>query len=129
MISTDDGIKIMDGGSTSFKPFAAESNKKDDDNTMDIPTPAPFVQVSLQQLKEKLDATPYEVKSSLVYAKQVNADLVNDDHLLGFLYVEKFNIDVSVCWWGCFGAACFLSLRILLAACSEEIASILDESA
>ena len=99
MISTDDGIKIVDGGSTSFKPFAAESNKKDDDttNAMDnIPTPTPFVQVSLQQLKEKLDATPYEMKSSLVYAKLVNADLVNDDHLLGFLYVEKFNIDVSI---------------------------------
>ena len=100
MISTDDGIKIMDGGSTSFKPFAAEStNQKYDDKDeiiMDIPTPVPFVQVSLQQLKEKLHATPYEMKSSLVYAKQVNADLVNDDHLLGFLYVEKFNIDVSV---------------------------------
>jgi len=98
MISTDDGIKIVDGGSTAFKPFAAESNKKDDDttNAMDIPTPTPFIQVSLQQLKEKLDATPYEMKSSLVYAKQVNADLVNDDHLLGFLYVEKFHIDVSI---------------------------------
>ena len=97
MISTDDGIKIMDGGSTSFKPFAAESNNQKDDKIIDIPTPVPFVQISLQQLKEKLDATPYEMKSSLVYAKQVNADLVNDDHLLGFLYVEKFNIDVSIC--------------------------------
>ena len=48
-------------------------------------TPVPFVQVSLQQLKEKLDAAPYEMKSSLVYEKQVNADLVSDDHLLGFL--------------------------------------------
>ena len=37
MISTDDGIKIVDGGNTSFKPFAAESNHKDDDaNAMDI---------------------------------------------------------------------------------------------
>jgi len=98
MISTDDGIKIVDGGSTSFKPFAAESNNHKDnkDEIMEIPTPTPFIQVSLQQLKEKLDATPYEMKSSLVYAQQVNADLVSDDHLLGFLYVEKFNIDVSV---------------------------------
>jgi len=42
-----------------------------------------------------LDETPLESKSSLVYAKQVNADLVNDDHLLLFLYAEGFNVDES----------------------------------
>ena len=87
---------ISDDGnsSTSFKPFAAPDHI-DEDYDIDIPTPAPFVEVSLQQLKEKLDATPTEMKSSLVYAQQISTDLVNDNHLLGFLYVEKFNIDVS----------------------------------
>lgn len=90
MIS-DDG-----DGSTSFKPFAGESDHIDEDYDIDIPTPAPFLEVSLQQLKAKLDSTPHEMKSSLVYAQQVNGELVNDEHLLGFLYVEKFDIDVSV---------------------------------
>ena len=87
--------------STSFKPFAAESNltdEKDNDHEMDIPLPtdAQNEEVALQQLREKLDATPPEVKSSLVYAQQVSPDLINDDHLLGFLYAEKFDIDVSI---------------------------------
>jgi len=96
-ITTDDS-----GGSTSFKPFANSNqanDRSDDDNEMDIPLPVQFVGVSLQQLKQKLDDVPYDMKSSLVYAQHyaqlVNAELVNDNHLLGFLYVEKFNIDVS----------------------------------
>ena len=90
MIS-DDG-----DGSTSFKPFAGESDHIDEDYDIDIPTPAPFVEVSLQQLKEKLDAIPHETKSSFVHAQQVSPELVNDEHLLGFLYAEKFDIDVSI---------------------------------
>ena len=87
---------ISDGdGSTSFKPFAGESDHIDEDYDIDIPTPAPFLEVSLQQLKAKLDSTPHEMKSSLVYAQQVSPELVNDEHLLGFIYAEKFDIDVS----------------------------------
>ena len=92
--TTDDG-----GGSTSFKPFANSNQAgdgNDDDNEMDIPLPVQFVGVSLQQLKEKLVSTPYDMKSSFVYAQQLGTDLVNDNHLLGLLYVEKFNIDVSM---------------------------------
>lgn len=97
-ITTDDS-----GGSTSFKPFANSNqanDRSDDDNEMDIPLPVQFVGVSLQQLKQKLDDVPYDMKSSLVYAQHyaqlVNAELVNDNHLLGFLYVEKFNIDLAL---------------------------------
>ena len=93
-IATDDS-----GGSTSFKPFANSNQAddgNDDENDMDIPLPVQFVGVSLQQLKQKLDSTPYDMKSSFVYAQQLGTELVNDDHLLRFLYVEKFNIDVSV---------------------------------
>jgi len=93
MIS-DDG-----NGSISFKPFAGESDHIDEDYDIDIPTPVPFLEVSLQQLKAKLDSTPNEMKSSLVYAQQVSPELVNDEHLLGFLYAEKFDIDVSVCMY------------------------------
>ena len=54
--TTDSG-----GGSTSFKPFA-KSNQADDGNNdgndMDIPLPVQFVEVSLQQLKHKLDSIP-----------------------------------------------------------------------
>ena len=50
---------------------------------------------TLLQLKEKLFNLPHNAKSSLVYAQQVT-DIVNDDHLLGFLYVENYNVDVSV---------------------------------
>ena len=50
--TTDSG-----GGSTSFKPFA-NSNQVDDGNDMDIPLPVQFVEVSLQQLKHKLDSIP-----------------------------------------------------------------------
>jgi len=88
--------------STSFKPFAKsnqeEADEKDDDNDeIDIPPlTTQFVAVSLQQLKEKLANVEQADKSSLAYAQQVSTtDLVNDDHLLGFLYVEKFDIDVS----------------------------------
>ena len=85
---------------TSFKPFAnsnqADDGKDNDDNEMDMPPlTAQFVTVSLQQLKEKLANVEQADKSSLVYAQKVSADLVNDDHLLGFLYAEKFDIDVS----------------------------------
>ena len=96
MISDD----VEEGLSPSFKPFAKEeSDHIDEDYDIDIPTPAPFLEVSLQQLKAKLDSTPYEMKSSLVYAQQVSPELVNDEHLLGFLYAEKFDIDVSVCMY------------------------------
>ena len=85
------------GGSTSFKPFAKESSnhKDDNDDDMDIPFSAQFIQVSLQQLKDKLANVEHDIKSSLVYAQQVTS-FVNDDHLLGFLYAENFDIDVSI---------------------------------
>ena len=95
--TTDDSSS----SSTSFKPFAKSNQEEDDEkdvdnDEMDIPPlTAQFVAVSLQQLKAKLDSTPYDMKSSFVYAQQLGTDLVNDNHFLGFLYVEKFNIDVS----------------------------------
>ena len=88
----------MDGGSTSYKPFAKQlpTTKVDNDDEMDIPFSAQFVEVSLQQLKDRLANVEHDMKSSLVYAQQVSPDLINDDHLLGFLYAEKFDIDVSI---------------------------------
>jgi len=96
MISTDNG----NGCTTSFKPFAKQlpTEVYNENYEIDIPSPAEIhtEETALQQLKEKLDSIPHEMKSSLVYAQQVKGELVNDDHLLRFLYVEKFNIDVSV---------------------------------
>ena len=102
MISTTDNGSS--NSTTSFKPFAkqlpTEQVYNEDHYEIDIPSPADIQteETALQLLKQKLDAVPHEMKSSLIYAQQqVGADLVNDEHLLGFLYVEKFNIDVSVC--------------------------------
>lgn len=79
------------------KPFAQPNiDDEDYDDCYNRRKSTEEEETALQQLKEKLDATPLESKSSLVYAKQVNADLVNDDHLLLFLYAEGFNVDVSL---------------------------------
>ena len=130
MISTTDNGN-GNSSTTSFKPFAKQQPTEEVDNDknyyeIDIPSPADIKteETALQHLKEKLDSIPYETKSSLVYAQQVNGELVNDDHLLGFLYVEKFNIDVSTmyvlvtlsCMMQC---VLYLNRFILLSACTE----------
>ena len=86
----------MDGGSTSYKPFANQlpTDDVDNDDDMDIPFSAQFVEVSLQQLKDRLANVEHDIKSSLVYAQQTTS-FINDDHLTGFLYAENFDIDVS----------------------------------
>ena len=79
-----------------IKPFAQpDIDDEDYDDCYNVRKSTEEEQAALQQLKEKLDGTPLESKSSLVYAQQVNVDLVNDDHLLLFLYAEGFNVDVS----------------------------------
>ena len=77
---------------TSVKPFAKEDYKENVDKS-------PLVnneQTALSQLKEKLANVPHDEKMSLVYAQQVDKNLVTDEHLMGFIHVENFNIDVSV---------------------------------
>ena len=88
---------------TSYKPFAQphiSTNNTDNtttNNNDQINLSSLEMKVTaLLQLKEKLNNVPPEDKSSLVYAQQVSKDLVNDDHLLGFLHVEDFNVDVSL---------------------------------
>ena len=85
---------IDEYGSTTFKPFAKE-DYTEDEYDMDIDFSNNYQETSLQQLKEKIEMTEQESKSSLVYVMQ-NTDLVNDDHLLGFLCIEKFDVDVSI---------------------------------
>ena len=89
---------------TSYKPFAQQNIHVDTNSTTSTNTThndqiklSSLEQkvTALLQLKEKLNNVPPEDKSSLVYAQQISNDLVNDDHLLGFLYVEDFNVDVS----------------------------------
>ena len=83
---------IDEYGSTTFKPFAKEDYTEND---MDIDITKEHQDTSLQQLKERIETTAQESKSSLVYVMQ-NTNLVNDDHLLRFLYTEKFDVDVSI---------------------------------
>ena len=84
--------------STSYKPFAISNYSNNDDELFSSRLSAIDEEIikttSLLQLKEKLFNLPHNAKSSLVYAQQVT-DIVNDDHLLGFLYVENYNVDVS----------------------------------
>lgn len=95
-LSNNNGITyeettIDEYGSNTFKPFAKEDYIDDD---MDIDSSKNHQETSLQRLKERIEMTEQESKSSLVYVMQ-NTNLVNDDHLLGFLYAEKFDVDVS----------------------------------
>ena len=83
---------------TSYKPFA-QPNYVDEDNNNKIHSLSPIDEeiiktTALLQLKVKLSNVSPAAKSSLVYAQQVT-DIINDDHLLGFLYVENYDVDVS----------------------------------
>jgi len=78
---------------TSVKPFAKADYKENTANTTSLLINNE--QTALSQLKEKLANVPHDEKMSLVYAQQVDKNLVTDDHLLGFIHVENFNIDVS----------------------------------
>ena len=87
---------------SSYKPFA-ESNYIDEndvedeiiDTLLSPGTDAQYESTLLMQLKQKLESVPIDAKTALVYAQQVT-DFVDDDHLLGFLYAERFNVDVSI---------------------------------
>lgn len=87
---------------TSYKPFA-QSNyaNNNEDEVYSIRRQLSEIdeeiikRTTLLQLKEKLFNLPHVAKSSLVYAQQVT-DIVNDDHLLGFLYVENYNVDLAL---------------------------------
>jgi len=86
--------------STSCKPFATTSTTTSihDNNDVDqsiLATSQYEETAALQQLKQKLESVPADSKSSLLHAQKVT-DIINDDHLLGFLYAENFNVDVSL---------------------------------
>ena len=85
-------------------PFArAKYNKRSNERVDVLPTTPTLASatlsnietVSLRYLKEELSNVPHDKKSSLVHAQRTT-DLVNDDHLLRFLHVENFDVDVSV---------------------------------
>ena len=81
----------------SYKPFA-KTNYVDEDNNKIHSLSAIDEEIikttALLQLKVKLSNVSSAVKSSLVYAQQVT-DIVDDEHLLGFLHVENYDVDVS----------------------------------
>jgi len=82
--------------STSCKPFATTTTTTNDDIDQSILATSQYEETTaLQQLKQKLESTPPDAKSSLMHAQKVT-DIINDDHLLGFLYAENFNVDVSL---------------------------------
>ena len=82
--------------STSYRPFATTTSGNDNDDIDQSMATSQYEEtVALQQLKQKLESISADAKSSLVHAQKVT-DIINDDHLLGFLYAENFNIDVSL---------------------------------
>jgi len=86
-----------------FKPFAQPNyTESEHDITRTATTDQPLhnnnnvtPSIALLQLKQKLADAPHDDKSHLVYAQQTT-DLITDDHLMGFLHVESFDIDVSM---------------------------------
>ena len=60
---------------------------------------------ALHQLKDVLSNTPHDwQKSAFAYVQQVRPELVTDDHMLKFLEVEEFNVEVNIflfCVWQC----------------------------
>ena len=81
--------------STSCKQFATTTTTTNVDIDHSILATSQYEETAaLQQLKQKLESVPADSKSSLLHAQKVT-DIINDDHLLGFLYAENFNVDVS----------------------------------
>ena len=94
--------KSKDKGCTEF-PFAHNAEAiKNNENKKLSPTlssqsesQSNTATAALHSLKDKLSNVPHNEKSSLVYVQRVT-DLVNDEHLLRFLHVENFDVDVSI---------------------------------
>ena len=51
-------------------------------------------QEALRALKDELSNIPHDEKSAFVHVQRVRPELVNDEHYIGFLTVEKFDIGV-----------------------------------
>ena len=51
-------------------------------------------QEALRALKDELSNIPHDEKSSFVHVQRVRPELLNDEHYIGFLTVEKFDIGV-----------------------------------
>ena len=49
---------------------------------------------ALRALKDELSNIPHDEKSAFVHVQRVRPELVNDEHYMGFLTVEKFDIGV-----------------------------------
>ena len=83
-----------------FKPFAQPNYTETENDIITATSDQPLhnnnvtPSIALLQLKQKLADAPHDDKSYLVYAQQTT-DLITDDHLMGFLHVENFDIDVS----------------------------------
>lgn len=54
---------------------------------------------ALRELRERLCDIPHDEKSAFTYVERTQPHLVNDEHLLGFLRVEEFNIDVRFLYY------------------------------
>jgi hypothetical protein len=53
------------------------------------------VSTAIHAVKGHLSNIPHEEKSAIVHVQHVRPELVNDKHILQFLRVEKFDINVS----------------------------------
>jgi hypothetical protein len=57
----------------------------------------PDIPGSLAALQNELSKIPATEKAALAHAQGLNPELFDDDHILQFLYSEKFNAAVRVC--------------------------------
>lgn len=108
------------------------------------------VSTAIHAVKGHLSNIPHEEKSAIVHVQHVRPELVNDKHILQFLRVEKFDINVSygvcirpVCLQNSielcispilsgFDIICYTNSSyapcITLAACNTEARTILGDS-
>ena len=90
---------IPNDGCSSF-PFAQPNERAKDDTdavgltSLPTNTDTDTESKALHSLKLALSNIPHEEKSALVHAQRTESGLVNDDHLLSFLRVEDFDINV-----------------------------------
>lgn len=90
-------------------------------------SPTIEIVTALNSLKAVLFDAPYEQKFALLYVQRVRPELVNDNHMLGFLLADSFNVKVSgFSAYGPIPGIILLLTSLFAAACCRKHTPLLD---
>ena len=89
---------------------------------------------ALRAMKVVLSNMPHEEKAALVHVQRVRPELVNDEHLSGFLHAEEYDASVSLgeMLQGCFCTSCniltilYFHLQRIAKACGTNANKLLE---